>query len=146
MKRRIYNENDMRMCFSIQKKSEHASIRGAARAFDVHFTTLCERLVGRTTRRKAHENAQTRPDAEEMSLVKLIMCLEISGFPASSTLIVQMAELVRSDRIVLSMENPEPALPTQRMAEHRLGWFQACHPEMQSIYYSSARNRLLRLS
>src|SRR4051812_3040727 len=118
MKRRAYSEHDMQNALSAYRKGEYTSIRDAARAFNIPFTTLRERLAGRTTRHVAHESAQILSNAEERSLAKLITRLTITGFPASPALVVQMAELVLSKRVVLSRTNPSPVLPTQRIGEN----------------------------
>ena len=123
------------------KSKEYKSVRAAALAFSVPPSTVHDRLAGRTSRSTAYESAQTLSNAEEHTLVRWISRLTQTGFPASPTLVVQIAEEVRRSRFQLS-QSPPPTL--RPIGEHWIDRFQTRHPEIQGIWtrqIDSARHK-----
>jgi len=66
------------------------SIRRAAKAYRIPFTTLRGRISGQDWRAVLHQHKQS--SAEEKTLTRCITRLTITAFPASPTLVIQMAE------------------------------------------------------
>ncbi|EDO00854.1 hypothetical protein SS1G_03328 [Sclerotinia sclerotiorum 1980 UF-70] len=74
---------------------EFKSIRKAAEHFEVPKSTLADRLAGKKTRSQTHEMAQILSNAEENTLVRWILRLTITGFPATPMLVKEMADEIR---------------------------------------------------
>ncbi|KFZ25487.1 hypothetical protein V502_00032, partial [Pseudogymnoascus sp. VKM F-4520 (FW-2644)] len=75
---------------------EFTSIRSAAEHFEVPRSTLTDRMAGRKTRNEAHEIEQALSNAEENTLVRWITRLTATGFPATPSLIKEMAVEIRA--------------------------------------------------
>ena len=73
----------------------------AARAYNISDSTLRKRMAGRNTRGNAHKPQQILSNAGAITLVRWITRLTCAGYPASPSLVVQMAEEVRRERIHL---------------------------------------------
>lgn len=114
----VYTEADIQSAISAYKTGQYSSIRSLAIAFCVPYTTLYYRMPGLTTRQKSYENAQNLLDAEEISLVKIITRLTITGYPALPTLVVEMAKFIRVRRVVLSKTNLPPSSLTYRLGKN----------------------------
>jgi len=95
----VYTEADVQKAISTLRERQHTSIRRAARAFGIPYTTLWNRMAGHTSRFIAHESEQVLSNAEERTLVRWITRLTRTGFPASPALVVQMAEELRRGRV-----------------------------------------------
>lgn len=57
------------------------SLRRAAEAYGVHYSTLHRRMKGSTSRRKAHIKQQLLSPADEKAIVRWIVRMEEFGFP-----------------------------------------------------------------
>ncbi|KAF2716061.1 hypothetical protein K431DRAFT_200202, partial [Polychaeton citri CBS 116435] len=60
-------------------RSDYSSIRAAATAFSISYSTLRHRLAGRKSRSKANETNQNLTKNEEHTLVKWLISLTKSG-------------------------------------------------------------------
>ncbi|KFZ25257.1 hypothetical protein V502_00262 [Pseudogymnoascus sp. VKM F-4520 (FW-2644)] len=88
-------EKIQRAIIALQSK-EFTSIRSAAEHFEVPRSTLTDRMAGRKTRNEAHEIEQALSNAEENTLVQWITRLTATGFPATPSLIKEMAVEIRA--------------------------------------------------
>ena len=57
------------------------SIRAAAEAHGIPFSTLQDRLKGATTKRKSHLKQQLLSPTDEKAIIRWIKDLEKAGFP-----------------------------------------------------------------
>jgi hypothetical protein len=126
-----YTEVDIQSAISALDKKNYKSIRDAAHAFKVPYPTLRGRMAGRTTRATAHESEQILSKAEERTLVRWITRLTTTGFPASPTLVVQMAEEIRRGRVQLSKVAPSNTRP---IGHNWLDRFKARNPEIKGVW------------
>ena len=77
--------------------NRYPSIRAAARANDVHHTTLSRRLKGRVSRRIARQPQQLLSEIQEQLLVQWILDLEAQGHAPSFTAVRDLAGVVSRD-------------------------------------------------
>ena len=96
------NENKIQQAINGYRSKNFASLRKAADAFEVPYSTMRARINGRTSRSDARESQQNLSNAEEHTLVRWITHLTRTGYPASPKLVIQMAEEVRRGRVHLS--------------------------------------------
>lgn len=127
----VYTEVDIQAAISAIKNREHTSIRQAATAFKVRYSTLRGRMSGRNSRAVAHETEQLLSTAEESTLSRWITRLTRTGFPASPALVMEMAEEIRRGRVRLSKDKPEPLRP---IGENWLNRFKARNPHIAGVW------------
>ena len=87
------------------------SIRAAAIANNIPFVTLHDRISGHNSRVTSHEHKQILSIDEEKTLFRWITRLIRTGFPATPTLVVEMAEEIRRARVQLSPQPQQPLPP-----------------------------------
>ncbi|KXL48548.1 MAG: hypothetical protein FE78DRAFT_141741, partial [Acidomyces sp. 'richmondensis'] len=75
-------------------------------------------------------------NAEEKTLVRWIMRLTVTGYPASPALVVDMAKEIRQQRYQL-LSSPAPLRPISKCWLNR---FRKRHPSLQSVD-TTARER-----
>jgi len=130
-KQKAESEADIQTALLAYRAGNFSSIRAAAGAFSVPYTTLRHRIAGRTSRSHAYESAQILLNIEEQTLVRWISRLCRTGFPASPKLVIEMAEEVRRSRFQLSQSLP---LSLRPIGEHWIDRFRTRHPEIQGIW------------
>ena len=80
---------------SARKKSvKKVSIRGAAEAHGIPFSTLYDRIRGVTTNRKSHTKQQLLSPTDEKAVIRWIKDLEQAGFPPRMDHVRQAATLI----------------------------------------------------
>jgi hypothetical protein len=99
---RIERDSRIESAISAYLTKQYSSIRKAADAFNLPFTTVRDRMAGRNSRIIAHESQQTLSNGEESILIRWITRLTRTGFPASPKLVMEMAEEVRAKRVQLT--------------------------------------------
>jgi hypothetical protein len=124
-------EANIQAAINAYQNEEYKSVRAAARAFSVPASTVHARLAGRTSRSRAHETAQILSNPEEQTLVRWILRLCRTGFPASPALVVEMAEEIRRSRIQLSQSPPSTLRP---IGEHWIDRFRIRYPNIQGVW------------
>jgi hypothetical protein len=83
---------------SLERK-ESPSIRSAAQYFSVPYTTLRDRMAGTKSRAESYKQRQILSYAEKKTLVQWITRLTSTGFPATPTLLREMAKEIRNQRV-----------------------------------------------
>ena len=116
---------------------QYFSIRRAADAFEVPFSTVRARMSGRNSRAIARESQQTLSDTEETTLVRWITRLTRTGYPASPRLVIEMAEEVRRGRIQFTRSIPSTPRP---IGYSWLERFKNRHIELNGIWTRQIEN------
>jgi hypothetical protein len=129
---------------------DRRSLRRIAADFDVHESTLSYRIRNLTTAQAAsqtHRQALTPP--EESILVDYIRRTAAIGHPASPTIIKQVANLIRNNRMLIETS---PSSPLQPLGQNWVSKFKNRHPEVVKAWsisldqsrYDGTRPELLR--
>ncbi len=89
-----------RILLAIQafKLGQFKSIRAAAKAYDVPYTTLYHRIHRMTSRRDFTPNSQKLTPKEELAVIRYILDLDSRGFPPRPQAIQEMADLLLAKR------------------------------------------------
>ena len=82
------------------KSGEYSSVYSVAKTIKISEATFHNRLQGRPPRCMAHVSQQNLSDSEENTLVKWFTTLTKNGLPPSYTIIKEMAEAIRKQRVV----------------------------------------------
>ena len=69
-RKRVESEAQVQKALTAYLNKECLSLRKAANALKIAYTTLHRRMAGGTSRSSAHETQQTLPNAEETSLTR----------------------------------------------------------------------------
>lgn len=99
-------DNLLNKAISAFVSEEYTCIRAYARDKGVPYPTLRYRLTSHTSRAHAMESRQNLSSTREETLVRWITRLTRIGFPASPTLVLEMAEEIRRTRVSLSSASP----------------------------------------
>ncbi|APA13274.1 hypothetical protein sscle_10g080440 [Sclerotinia sclerotiorum 1980 UF-70] len=114
---------------------EFKSIRKAAEHFEVPKSILADRLAGKKTCSQTYEIAQILSNAEENTLVRWISRLTITGFPATSILVKEMADEIRLRYIQVALSQIPTSTEIPSIDHKWIYRFQKRYPELK-IYYS----------
>ena len=113
-------------------KRRRAGQRRIAAEFDIPQATLSGRVSGKhLPRREAHSYRQLVTPAEEDVLVDYIRRMASYGFPASATTIQEVANLIRRNRLLITMS------PTHQITPLGKNWidkFKSRHPEVRTAW------------
>jgi hypothetical protein len=93
-------EGRIALAINMYNSGYFTSIRGAADAYDVPFTTLRARLQGRRARQETRSANCKLTDTEELTLVNWILSRSERGLPVRISEIRQMADLLLQKRSV----------------------------------------------
>ena len=113
--------------------SLYRGTKTAARAHNIPDNTLRKRMAGRNTHENAHKSQQILSNAEEKTLVQWITRLTCTGFPASPSLVVQMAEKIRREHVHLRNDANTSDQSIQLISHNWLYCFEFKHPEFAGI-------------
>ncbi|APA10975.1 hypothetical protein sscle_07g057450 [Sclerotinia sclerotiorum 1980 UF-70] len=113
---------------------EFKSIRKAAEHFEVPKSTLADRLAGKKTRSQTHEMAQILSNAEENTLVRWILRLTITGFPATPMLVKEMADEIRLRHVQIASSRIPTSTEIPPIGHEWIYRFQKRHPELKTCY------------
>ena len=67
---------------------------------DIPKSTLCDRAKGRSTRTRAHEDAQILSNEEEKELIGWIRKLTSCGYPLKHFAVQEMAQAIQTRRVI----------------------------------------------
>lgn len=115
------------------RNKEYTSIRACAYAFSIPWTTLRNRLSGRTSRSKAHKNEQILSLAEEKTLIRWITRSSTLGVPITLAFTRELAEELRYSRLPLSSSST--VLPP--LGKRWLDRFRKRNPRISSVFSRS---------
>lgn len=101
----VDREQRLQDAISAFRNKEFDSVRAAANAFDISDRTLSRRLAGGLSRAQATEMTQILSNAEEKTLVRWVSRYTCAGSPITSALLLEMAELIRHERVRHASQN-----------------------------------------
>ena len=108
------------------------SMRGTAAVFDVSRSTMSDRVSGRhLPRHEAHAHRQLVTAAEEEVLVDYICRMASYGFPASPSVIRDVANLIRQNRLLITSSPTHQIVP---LGKNWIEKFKSRHPEVRSAW------------
>jgi len=104
-------------------------IRDIAREHGVDWSTLARRVSGAAkSRSEAHSHRQALSPDEEDILVDYIRHASLSGHPPPISLLYEIAETIRQNRI------PPPSFPLRPLGKHWAQKFRDRHTEIKSVW------------
>ena len=126
--------------FSLPKKKQR-SVRKIAKDFEVPYTTLQNRISGKSlARTKAHEHRQKLNMNEEQVIVDYIARCSSVGHPASSSLVYEVAnEIYHSKQKVYV----SPDHPIESLGQSWVDKFKDRHPEVVSAWTKPMKSAAL---
>lgn len=105
----------------------------AADALQISRSTLNDRLNGKKTRAEARANQQLLSPAEEKALVKWVKQLTIAGYPARHSILREMAEEVRAQRVASINDSSMQLVFYRPIGQSWVQRFLLRHPELKSV-------------
>ena len=100
-------EKRIQEALSALQNKQFISVRAAASHFGVARQTLLQRHSGGNSHAQARELQQILTNAEEKTLVRWIERYSIAGSPISSSLLLELAQLIRIKRVRYASSNIE---------------------------------------
>jgi hypothetical protein len=127
-------EEQVQSAISAFRNQEYKSVRAAAAAFNISHRTLTRRLAGGLSRAQAKEMVQILSNAEEKTLVRWVKRYTCAGSPITPALLIEMAELIRHERVRHASQNSASAKTITPIGHEWLYRFLNRHPTVRSIY------------
>ena len=93
-------ETRMLKALTALSRGEYPNVSQAAKHFNLHYTTLNRRYNGGKSVAESRELQQLFTISEEHAIARTITRLTISGYPVTHTLIEEIADEVRQQRLV----------------------------------------------
>jgi hypothetical protein len=122
----VEQEGRLDFALSAYKNRQIPSIKKTAVLFNVPYSTLRDRLRGRSTWGEKHENQHKLTPNEEESLVKWILNLDKRGRPPRHEYVRQMADHLLTSR--------EPVASPPQVGPKWVYRFVKRHPELKSRF------------
>src|SRR5437667_6350054 len=129
IKERSKNELYERGVTGVQS-GQHSSSYSAAKSLGISRRTLDRRLKGTQPRTSAHAEQQNRLEAEESALVKWITTLTMTGMTPSYSIIKEMADAIRQDRVASINDDDIELISYRPLSKYWLGRFLKHHPKL----------------
>jgi hypothetical protein len=126
-----YTESKIYNALLDYRADRYTSVRKFALAYKIPLPSFRNRLAGRISRSHAHEHMQALSNAEGKTSVRWITHLTITGFPASPSLAVAIAEEIRRNRYQVARLPPSYPRP---IGKSWLDRFRAHHPDIQGVW------------
>ena len=111
----------------------YRSTKTAAHTHNIPDSTLRKHMAGCNTHENAHKSQQILSNAEEKTLVQWITCLTCTRFPASPSLVVQMAEEIHYECVHLRNDANASDQSIRSISHNWLYCFESKHPELAGI-------------
>jgi len=105
----------------------------AARRLSIPPSTLYHRAAGRITRAEAHEAEQILSREEEKELAQWIRRLTIGGYPPKHFVVRQMAEAIRTRRVIGVNDESITHVSYDSIGEQWVRRFITRHPDLETI-------------
>ncbi|EDN08103.1 conserved hypothetical protein [Histoplasma mississippiense (nom. inval.)] len=109
-RRNFYQEGRILLAIKALDKGQISGIRAAARAYEVPYSSLYDRLHGRTTRKDSQLKNRKLSLTEEASLIQWILSMTERGQSPRITTVRNMANLLLSEREIKSESKPPPTV------------------------------------
>lgn len=133
-------EADIQDAIQSLKDGSFSSVRAAAYHFKVSRDTLRRRMAGGNSRAQAREINQILSNAEEKTLVRWITRYTRAGSPMTPSLLKELAELIRRQRVRRVSGNEAVVNTTPPIGHEWLYRFRNRHPTVQGIYARQMQN------
>jgi hypothetical protein len=91
-------EGRIALALAALKQGQLSSIRGAAKSYDIPFTTLYHRIHGQLARRDTRPSNCKLTDTEESTLVQWILSMDERGLSPRADTVRHMANLLLQKR------------------------------------------------
>jgi hypothetical protein len=121
------SETEGRISLALQAytRTQLPSLRAAANAYDVPFSTLRIRHLGVLSRADSTVHSRKLSNNEEQLLLRKVLQLSTDGFPPQRTIVEEIANIM--------LQTKNPACP-QRVGTKWVANFVKRHPELSSVY------------
>ena len=140
LKRTADPDSEIQEAIFAYNTKQQPSIRKAANAFKVPFSTVQARIAGRSSRSMARESQQILSNAEENILARWITRLTITGYPTSPKLVLEMAEEIHHERIFFAPQATSGSLRLRPIGHNWFTHFKQRNPEIASIWTRQIAN------
>ena len=127
-------ESCIQKALNAYNSKQYSSIRKAAHAFAIPYSTMKNRVSGKVSQAKAQELVQNLSNAEEKTLVRWITRLTITGFLASPKLVLEMAEEICWECLFLVLQVLFGSLGLCLIGHNWFTQFKQCNSEISSIW------------
>ena len=132
---KVYDrEERLQQAISAYRNREFSTVRSAAKEFNVSRDTMARRMSGGLSRAEATELTQILSNAEEKTLVRWISRYTCAGSPMTPALLLEMAELIRHERVRHASQNSSSIKIIAPIGHEWLYRFLNRRPAIQSIY------------
>ena len=121
-------EGRIALALQAYQQGQISSLRAAARAYDVPYTSLYRRNQGTTSRLVSVSSNRKLTQTEESALIKWILSLDTRGIPPTQVLVHQMAELLLAERV------QNASIKQTTLGKNWVYRFITRHPEIKSRY------------
>ncbi|ODQ68747.1 hypothetical protein LIPSTDRAFT_32384, partial [Lipomyces starkeyi NRRL Y-11557] len=121
-------EGRIELAVQAYKNTKIASIRGAARLYDVPYSTFRARLGGRASRLNSTTPTRKLTDREEEVLLEWVLSMDKRGLPPRVAGVRRMADLLLAKRAESSSQ------PPIQVGDKWVRNFITRHPELKSKY------------
>jgi len=129
------NERNRRIEEAIERKKlgKYKSYAEAADVLNVPLSSIYNRVNGRSTRVQVHEHEQLLSEEEETELARWIRELTVAGYPPKPYALREMAEAIRTRRIIGINDASITYVSYEAIGEQWLKWFMSRHPELDLL-------------
>ena len=95
-----FSQKEGRIALAIQafERGQFKSLRAATKSYDVSYSTVWDRVNGRSSRRDSEPRNQKLTTTEESTLVQWILSMDQRGLPPRPDSVRQMANLLLEKR------------------------------------------------
>ena len=97
-------EGRIALALAALKQGQFSSIRGAAKSYDIPYTTLHRRVNGRLARRDTRPSNRKLTNTEESTLVQWILSIDERGLSPRANTVRYMANLLLQKRSDIDQE------------------------------------------
>src|SRR5437667_7537597 len=129
IKERSKNELYERGVAGVQS-GQYSCSYSAVKSLGISRRTLDRRLKGTQPRTSAHAEQQNLSEAEESALVKWITTLTMTGMAPSYSIIKEMANAIRTDRVASINDDDIELVSYQPLSKYWLGRFLQRRPNL----------------
>ena len=133
----LQHEDRLQLAVEALKSGQITSIRKAAAAFDVPFSTLKDRIRGRVPRQQSQTTRRKLRPTEEIALIQWIESMDDRGMSPTIGYIRQMADLLiheRGSSVLLDASSTATIVPNTTVGENWVRRFLDRQPHLKSKY------------
>jgi len=124
-----YTEEDIQNAIAAYRRGDYASISRASAIFEIPFSTLRYRLLGRKTRNQSYEKQQLLSTTEEEELIAWITNASKLGVPTPLPLVKNLAKEIRANRFATRSDPLDSPISTRWIDR-----FRARYPTLETCF------------